>query len=93
LANFVLISGKPMGIFFKPRKYDSRSGYLSGRKEAMMERVKRICDENEIAIGSNVDITPALTRNRKHISSKIKNSYIFALFVLLVLICILIYFL
>jgi len=35
-----------LGIFFGPRKFDYRSGYLEGRKEVMMNRVERSCKEN-----------------------------------------------
>lgn len=43
--------------FLKPRKYDFRSGYLDGRRDAMMERVIKICKnygiENNIGIKAN----------------------------------------
>jgi hypothetical protein len=35
-----------IGIFLKPRKYNFRSGSLDRQKDAMMDRVSRICKIN-----------------------------------------------
>lgn len=82
-----------IGIFFKPRKYDFRSGYMKDRKDAMMERVEKICKANEFEMSINPETTPMITRNRKRFITKPKNSYIFVALVLLTLLCLLIYFL
>ena len=80
-----------IGIFFKPRKYDFRSGYMKDRKDAMMERVEKICKTNEIEMGIKSETIPMITRNRKRFVAKPKNSFIFVAFVLLILICVLLY--
>jgi len=82
-----------IGIFFKPRKYDFRSGYMKDRKDAMMERVEKICKANKFEMSINPKTTPMITRNRKRFITKPKNSYIFVALVLLTLLCLLIYFL
>jgi len=82
-----------IGIFFKPRKYDLRSEYMKDRKDAMMERVEKICKANEIEMSIKPETIPMITRNRKRYIAKPKNSFIFVAFVLLILICLLLYFL
>ena len=66
---------------------------MKDRKDAMMERVEKICKANEIEMNTNTETTPKITRNRKRFIAKPKNSYIFVAFVLLILICLLLYFL
>jgi len=66
---------------------------MKDRKDAMMERVEKICKSNEIEMHIKEEPRPLIARNRKHFIAKPKNSYIFVALVLLTLICILIYFL
>jgi hypothetical protein len=75
--------------FLVPRKYDFRSGYLDGRKDAMMERVNKICRnygiENNIGIKTNSSNIFKHNTRQLAIPFKIKTFDLLALLLLIVI--------